>query len=102
MTASAGDWIIKGVNGEFYPCKPDIFEKSYDPVNETKKQYHFTFTYQMEVMGKETDVEIPLVFNAKDYESACQIADSIVNGELKNFITPLSTIRFDHVLDVNL
>jgi len=32
MTASYGDWIIKGVNGEFYPCKPDIFEKTYEPV----------------------------------------------------------------------
>lgn len=32
MTARAGDWIIKGVNGEFYPCKPDIFEKTYEPV----------------------------------------------------------------------
>lgn len=31
MTASPGDWIIKGVNGEFYPCKPDIFEKTYEP-----------------------------------------------------------------------
>ena len=30
--ASRGDWIIKGVNGEFYPCKPDIFEKTYEPV----------------------------------------------------------------------
>ena len=30
MKASPGDWIIKGVNGEFYPCKPDIFEKTYD------------------------------------------------------------------------
>ena len=28
MTASIGDYIIKGVNGEFYPCKPDIFEKT--------------------------------------------------------------------------
>ena len=27
-----GDFIIKGVNGEFYPCKPDIFEKTYEPV----------------------------------------------------------------------
>jgi hypothetical protein len=34
MTASAGDYIIKGVNGEFYPCKPDIFEKTYEPVTE--------------------------------------------------------------------
>lgn len=32
MTARIGDYIIKGVNGEFYPCKPDIFEKTYDPV----------------------------------------------------------------------
>lgn len=28
--ASVGDYIIKGVNGELYPCKPDIFEKTYD------------------------------------------------------------------------
>lgn len=30
MEASVGDYIIKGVNGEFYPCKPDIFEKTYE------------------------------------------------------------------------
>lgn len=31
MIASDGDYIIRGVNGEFYPCKPDIFEKTYMP-----------------------------------------------------------------------
>lgn len=30
IQASAGDYIIKGVSGEFYPCKPDIFEKTYE------------------------------------------------------------------------
>lgn len=30
MTASNGDWIIKGVAGEFYPCKPDIFAATYE------------------------------------------------------------------------
>ena len=30
MKASPFDWIIKGVNGEFYPCKPDIFEATYE------------------------------------------------------------------------
>lgn len=30
MLANISDWIIKGVNGEFYPCKPDIFEKTYE------------------------------------------------------------------------
>lgn len=32
MTCSVGDWIIKGVQGEFYPCKPDIFWATYDEV----------------------------------------------------------------------
>lgn len=32
MTARVGDFIIKGVNGEFYPCKPDIFEKTYEKI----------------------------------------------------------------------
>ena len=32
MTASKDDYIIKGVKGEFYPCKPDIFEVTYEPV----------------------------------------------------------------------
>jgi hypothetical protein len=32
--ADVGDWIIKGVKGEFYPCKPDIFEQTYEKVEE--------------------------------------------------------------------
>jgi len=31
MRGEPGDWIIKGVKGEFYPCKPDIFEATYEP-----------------------------------------------------------------------
>lgn len=31
LHVSSGDWIIKGVQGEFYPCKPDIFEATYEP-----------------------------------------------------------------------
>jgi len=33
MTASMGDWIIRGLRGEFYPCKPDVFAMKYEPVN---------------------------------------------------------------------
>ena len=33
MKASAGNYIITGVNGEQYPCKPDVFEKTYEPVD---------------------------------------------------------------------
>jgi hypothetical protein len=31
MRANVGDWVIKGVKGEVYPCKPDIFEQTYEP-----------------------------------------------------------------------
>ena len=34
MRADAGDWIIRGVKGEFYPCKPDIFAATYEPADE--------------------------------------------------------------------
>lgn len=34
MIAAHGDYIIKGVKGEFYPCKPDIFEVTYETVEE--------------------------------------------------------------------
>lgn len=34
MSFSSGDYILKGVNGEFYPCRADIFEKTYEEVPE--------------------------------------------------------------------
>lgn len=36
MTARIDDWVIRGVNGEFYPCKPDIFAATYEPVEEVE------------------------------------------------------------------
>ncbi len=32
LWASPEDWVIKGIKGEFYPCKPDIFVETYEPV----------------------------------------------------------------------
>lgn len=32
--ARPGDWVIKGVHGEFYPCKPDIFDATYEPAGD--------------------------------------------------------------------
>lgn len=34
MRAEVGDWIIRGINGEFYPCKPNIFERTYELVHD--------------------------------------------------------------------
>lgn len=36
MTANSGDWIIRGIKGEFYPCKPDIFDATYEPADATQ------------------------------------------------------------------
>ena len=42
MHAIPGDWIIKGVKGEFYPCKPDIFAATYDEIEDRSpgSKYH--------------------------------------------------------------
>ena len=34
MVGEVGDWLITGVKGEHYPCKPDIFEQTYEPVDD--------------------------------------------------------------------
>ena len=38
MKVNIGDYVIKGVKGEFYPCKPDIFEMSYEKVGKRRKK----------------------------------------------------------------
>jgi hypothetical protein len=38
MFASPGDWVIRGVAGEFYPCKPNIFEATYEPVEDENEE----------------------------------------------------------------
>lgn len=39
MRADVGDWIIKGVKGELYPCKPDIFAATYERANPTEADH---------------------------------------------------------------
>lgn len=50
MTASPGDYIIKGVDGELYPCKPDIFEKTYEKVEESKESENLNFGEVIEIL----------------------------------------------------
>lgn len=39
MVANIGDWIIRGVKGEYYPCKPDVFAESYEPVSRGEEDW---------------------------------------------------------------
>lgn len=54
MMASIGDWIIKGVNGEAYPCKPDIFEKTYEIDSKITVN---TFSIALEALKKGKSVQ---------------------------------------------
>lgn len=37
MRADLGDWVIRGIKGEFYPCKDDVFELTYEPATASKE-----------------------------------------------------------------
>lgn len=64
MLASFGDWIICGIHGEFYPCKPDIFEESYQEYVEcstlsdmkTKLTDAYEYTFTPEIRNKVSNV----------------------------------------------
>ncbi len=61
---SPGDYIIKGIKGEFYPCKPDIFEATYEKVNDENP----------ETMTKETSLNViveSLIEGAKSFLMKC-------------------------------
>lgn len=80
MIASEGDWIIKGVKGEFYPCKPDIFEETYGPDEKTNVQEDNKYGRVSTQFGDFEDGEPVFIFRAKDkhllevlehYEALC-------------------------------
>lgn len=54
MTANIGDWVITGVKGEQYPCKPDIFEATYEPADKPDA-LSATIKEQGELMKKLAD-----------------------------------------------
>ena len=61
MEASYGDYIIKGINGEIYPCKPDIFEKTYEQPKHYLKWEDLKFTKKSkEMLVKLGDTTYPM------------------------------------------
>ena len=79
--ASVDDYIIKGVNGEFYPCKPDIFEKTYDVVNESEQyepQKHYENLKQWVDGNLICEYDDP-VWNKEAYEAIHFILDDYKN-----------------------
>ena len=56
MKANKGDWIIRGVKGELYPCKPDVFEMTYEEVTEEKsiEDYYIEWSDLLETISDKT------------------------------------------------
>jgi hypothetical protein len=77
MHASIGDYIITGINGEKYPCKPDIFEKTYELVKENNYE-----------MSKKTPLQAWERANNNAYEHGYEISGDlcyIIETALKNY-----------------
>ena len=67
--ADIGDYIITGVNGEQYPCKPDIFEQTYEPVNNANTLKLTCSNNWISVKDRlPEDDNFVLVYNSKDKE----------------------------------
>lgn len=66
MLASFGDMIIKGVNGEYYPCKPDIFEKTYEKIQEQNGS-EVNLSHLQIVMPSRFDEEIEKVMSMVEW-----------------------------------
>ena len=64
------------------------------------KQYKFIFTYELVLNGETFEFEIPFFIKHYDLGEACIKADEFVDESLYNFKTPMSTIRFESVWDL--
>ena len=94
MKADYGDYIIRGVNGEIYPCKPDIFEKTYE---RAEKMIDILLTCIEIAQNK------GILFNEKDLDKAKEYVENILDeDELERILedTYSSLNDTDFLLDV--
>ena len=91
MKANIGDYIIKGVKGEFYPCKPDIFEMTYEPVNCYMEELQSVYNQIINVL-KENNVLMnitpprPYLIKKDDEERINAEAESLLKeGKIKEY-----------------
>ena len=92
MKSEYGDYIIRGVNGEVYPCKPDIFQKTYEPENTKDGQ-----TGRLIDGGKILDNLSGMLKNMEDYDAVRKVINDmqtaydvdVVVKQLDEYITKL-------------
>jgi hypothetical protein len=100
MLVSKGDFVIKGVNGEFYPCKPDIFEKTYEEVVDTSKP----FVFDVESMIRRNLPDVLMMTKGFTEEEAKLETENVIksNKDKTNFCKKeLENIKCDFTGKVN-
>lgn len=75
MRADIGDWIIRGIAGEFYPCKPSIFEATYEPVTINPNEPH-RYTVDVVLHGAEP---YPCVICGRPRQATFHQFDDVLN-----------------------
>lgn len=78
MKISPHDYIIKGVNGEFYPCKPDIFEKTYESVNKKNMDIQVSLT-DTEIFNDLLEMQIEMILELENKQHAEKYADKLTD-----------------------
>lgn len=88
--ANEGDYIIQGVNGEFYPCKPDIFEKTYEKADDGEYECEGWIDAFWSVDGKlkvSGEGITPRVYHSK--EEALDVRERLGQGEIPYIAEPV-------------
>lgn len=81
MCAQPGDWIIRGVKGELYPCKPDIFAATYEPAEGTSAA---------EVIGQALGLLASTIKSGEPWSAACEDAMACARDALAGRVQPMS------------
>ena len=92
VDASVGDYIIRGVNGEFYPCKPDIFAKTYEPVVNVGGKPVGVYIHGVE-MPKEKAASLIICSSGKVYYDHLEIAGHAVPVPPHGRLVDLDNLR---------
>lgn len=92
MAVSKGDYIIKGISGEFYPCKPDIFEATYEVVEEGRAGRASRLTVRFQDFEKLIETEEKL-------KEAMQVVDFYANKSLWSLTGSIRNIRVMSTLE---
>ena len=93
ITANCGDYIIKGVKGEFYPCKPDIFDETYEVIEgEGMTEMKLIDRIKCEMMGLLASMPYDLDLNDMQLSNEIRKAKALMMDGLDLAISPLAIV----------